>query len=287
LLVEESEDSKRSNEMGNKVNTISPTECIRDLISGNISFQKCSCEEIATHLDIVIFLGTNIANGEIEITSKQLPDLIQVYGVIIKMIDDLHSSQVLNEKLFSKECLKKALNALLRLLVIPQISKKVFENSFFSITNHLEINQVEIFPLAFLTFFNGFRHVEGPLSQVSLRTVGPEENIRQQICLQLEKHDLFQIFLTFLLQTSARLSSESQVVTSILIFRLLSWILTRTSSSTNQLRIKLRYLLLQHQETLFELLRHDNATLSDASAGIMILLLRQEERGTCVALQVP
>jgi hypothetical protein len=272
--------------MGNKVNTISPTECIRDLISGNISFEKCSCEEIATHLDIVIFLVTNIANGEIEITTKQLPDLVQVYGVIVKIIDDLYAGHA-NENLYSKECLKKALNALLRLLVIPQISRKVFENSFLSITNHFETNEIETFPLAFLTFFNGFRHLEeGPISQLSLRAVGPEENIRQQICLQFDKFDLFPILLTFLLQTSTHLSSESQAITSILIFRLLSWILSRTSSSTNHSRIKLRYLLLQHQETLFELLRHENDTLSDAAVWMIILLLRQEERGTCIALQV-
>jgi hypothetical protein len=281
--------------MGNKVNTTSPTECIHDILSGNISFRTCTSEEIATHLEIVIFLGANIANGEIEITLKQLPDLVQVYQIIVKMIDDLFSGLVTD--LYSHECLKKAFQAIIHLLIIPQISKKVFEQSVVSIIKHLDLNVLEIFSLSFLAFFTGFRHLEdgsttaGSSKSLNLRaTIGNEDTLRQQICLQLEKHDTFSLLFSYLLNTSASRSVISQfphqIPTAILIFRFLAWILTRSSSLTNQLRTKLRCQLLQHQETLFEFLKHEDRTLSDASVSILNLIFRQEERGTCIALQV-
>jgi hypothetical protein len=313
--------------MGNKVNTSSPTECIQDILSGNISFKTCTSEEIATHLNIVIFLCTNIANGEIEITMKQYPDLIQVYHIIIQMMNEILLSDHININIdsYASQCLQRSLHAITRLLMIPNISKKVFEQSFISILNHLDLNNLNIFSLSFLAFFTGFISLEdnntssssssviplasavhgsssrsyrgggggggSKLLSLRLTAVGVEENLRQLICLQLEKYDIYSLLFSFLLNTSASrslLHSEFpyQILTAILIFRFLSWILTRTSSSTSQLRTKLRSLLLQHQETLFEFLKHEDRTLSDAAVSIMNIIFRQEERGTCIALQV-
>lgn len=273
--------------MGNKVNTSSPTECIYDLLSGKISLHTCTTEEIATHFDIVIFLSTNIAIGEIDVTSKQLNDLIQVYGIILKILLDLYQSNIMITDSYAIECYKKGLHALIRLLVIPQISKKVYEQSFQSISIHLNTSNNQLFSLGFLAFFNGFRYLEeSPSSSLSIKSGGQEDTLRQQICLQIDKNDIYPTLFSFLLQASINLSSMTHVTTSLLIIRLVSWILNRTSSVTAQLRIKLRYQILQNQETFFELLRHQSYTLSDAVICLLNIIFKQEERGTCVTLQV-
>lgn len=273
--------------MGNKATTLSPTESIQDLLSGAISLSNCTCEEIATHLGIVIFLGTHIATGEIEITTKQMKDLIQVYGIILKMIEEINSGVVHDS--YSIECLKKALQAIIRLLVIPQISKRTFEQSYLTIVNNFDCNNFEVFSISFVAFFNGFRYLEEkPLEEHSLRALGGvEETLRNQICLQLDKIGIFSKLIYFLTQTSAHSDDDdSPAVISILICRFISWILNRASFSLNPLKTKLRQLLLQHQETLYEFIRHKNETLSDATITLLIQLLDQEDRTTCLALQV-
>ncbi len=268
--------------MGNK-SSVSPTESIQHLLDGNVSFKNCSTEEVATHLGIVVFLAETIATGEIVVTHKELKDLLHVYGVVIGMLDELSDGTVTDS--YATNCLKKALHAILRLLVIPQISKKMFEASVASITNHLNTNDFEVFSLSFLSLFLGFRHLDdNPPSTASLSSVG-DEVTRNSICLILEKAAVFPRLMDFLTQSSAR-NDKSLITTSVFIFRFISWILTRVSTSTTNLRTRLRQLLLQRQDTLFELSRHPILILRDASVEIMVLILKHEDRATCVAFQV-
>lgn len=276
--------------MGNKQDTLSPTECLTDLISGNISFKTCSNEEISTHLDIVNFLILNIAKNEIIITNKQFLDIIQVYNILIKILDDIYNGYVIDNN-YIYECIKKTLQIIYKLFLILNLSKKVYENSFQLIIKYFNYNDIEIFSYSFICFFNGLRYLEDePNELISLRLIGPEENTRIQVSIQLDKLGLFPKLISFLNYTSAQIYHSSQsnhcITTSILIFRYLLWILNRNSTSANPLKTKLRHLLLQQQETLFEFIRHPDETLSDASISILTLILKQEERGTALALQV-
>jgi hypothetical protein len=272
--------------MGNKAASLSPTESIQDLLDGNIALRKCSCEEVATHLGIVVVLASHVAFGDIVLNKQQNKDLIRVSDIIIKMLDDIHSGTVNDPHLAL--CQEKALQALLRLLVIPQFAKKTFDHSVTSIMNHTSTSSVRVFTLAFIAFFNGFRFIDEEASVISgLRQgMSEQESSRNSVCILMDKIGVYPRLMHFLTQTSARDDDDNMVLTSILIFRLLSWILTRTSNVTFSLRFKLRQILLQHQDTLFELTRHKSSSLSDVAISMVVLLLRLEEPSTCMAMQV-
>ena len=270
--------------MGNQVTSLSPTESIRDLLDGNITLRKCSCAEVATHLSIVVILATHVASGDIVVTKQQSKDLVQVSDVIVKMLDEINTGNIVDpDALYLQE---KALHALIRLLVIPQYAKKTFEHSVHAIMKCTNTSSVNVFTLAFVAFFNGFRSIEEESSVMSgLRQGMTEEASRNSVCLQLDKMGIYPRLMHFLTQTSAR-EDDNMILTSILIFRFLSWTLTRTSHATNALRFKLRMILLHHQDSLFELTRHKSSSLSDMAVNMIVLLLRLEEPSTCVTLQV-
>ena len=270
--------------MGNQSTSISPTESIRDLLDGNITLHKCSCEEVATHLSIVVILASHVASGDIVVTKQQNKDLVQAADVIVKMLDDITAGNISDPGILLVQ--EKALQALIRLFVIPQYAKKTFEHVVHSIMACTNTSSVNVFTLAFVAFFNGFRFIDEESSVISgFRQGMSEEASRNSVCLQLDKMGIYPRLMHFLTQTSAR-EDDNMILTSILICRFLSYTLTRTSHVTSTLRLKLRMILLQHQDTLFELTRHKSSSLGDMAVNLLVLLLRLEEPTTCLTLQV-
>jgi hypothetical protein len=113
-----------------------------------------------------------------------------------------------------------------------------------------------------------------------------EDIARLNICIQLEKLGMFTNLLGFLSKLSSAQDNPTVIFPAILVFELVTWILTRVSNSSTMLRSKVRQVLLQHQVTLFELSRHPHHDISCSAVSVITLLLRFEDKVVCTALQV-
>lgn len=264
--------------MGNNVATGSPIENI-----GKIDFQGCSEEDINKQVHLVVKVSEKIALSQTMLSKKDLKDITRCGDVMSNLLDDLHSGKIVC--ISHDELARSSLQAILHLLSIPTFSKKSFQSLVPKIVKFMESSNIQLFTFAILTFLNGFRTVEDDSARIGGLRSSNDEPARVNVCIQIDKFGVYSRLVNFLARLTAS-PDDAMILPAVLIFGFLSWVLNRTTNSSNNIRSKIRQILIQHQDTLFELSRHSNDTLSHSALSMLSLLMKQDEKAICIAMQV-
>lgn len=256
--------------MGNKASvTLGIQEILRN---GRLRYNDRDADNICKKLRMVGELCRGIRNGDLALNNQDTKDFIRLAPVLFGLLDDIRGESLVPTSQ-GGACAKLCLQTLLLMYVIPVYTKKTSEGCIASSAKYLDANDTESFSLSFSCIYFSFASMT-------------DESSKANVCLLLDRHNGYPRLLDFLNQARMLSTLDDVLFISILILQFVSWILRKNMTVLSNLRYKLRQILLQQQETLFDLSRHLNTSLSTAVYRLFAMILQQEDKNTCLVLQV-